>query len=252
MNRPHQRTRAAIFAHPLRHGVRAAEVGALCEALGAEVVSDGDRRLRIRLPGGEETWIRIGEGLHHPDLDPDALLRVRHLLEAAGVGLDHPCADEPVARGDRSLRLVLHLSHHATEVFRLVPGQDGDAVEHTVLQPHGIWGSGENLTHRHDRDLAGQRAPLDRDYLDRITAAIATAEAVLLLGHGTGESDLRQVLLQHLQTHRPDLLDRIVAEVTVDGSALGPDGLLAVARRHFGNLPPRRTLVQPGLEPGQP
>jgi hypothetical protein len=252
MNRQHQRTLEAIFAHPLRHGVRAAEVGALCEALGAEVVSDGDRRLRIRLPGGEETWIRIGEGLHHPDLDPDALLRVRHLLEAAGVGLDHPCADEPVARGDRSLRLVLHLSHHATEVFRLVPSQDGDAVEHTVLQPHGIWGSGENLTHRHDRDLAGQRAPLDRDYLDRITAAIATAEAVLLLGHGTGESDLRQVLLQHLQTHRPDLLDRIVAEVTVDGSALGPDGLLAVARRHFGNLPPRRTLVQPGLEPGQP
>jgi hypothetical protein len=137
-------------------------------------------------------------------------------------------------------------------VFKLVPSPDGDEVEHSLLKPHGVWGSGENLSHRHDRDQAGQRAPRDTEYLARITAVIASAEAVLLLGHGTGRSDFRQVLLNHLKTHRPDLLDRIVDEVTVDGHALGPEGLLAVARRHFGNQPPRRLLMQPGREPAPP
>jgi len=251
MNRQHQRTLEAIFAHPLRHGLRANEVEALCRALGAEVDPAGDHRLRIRMPAGQDTWIRIGEGVHHPDLDADAILRVRHLLEAAGVGVDHPLADPPTPRGDLGLRLVLHLSHHATEAFRLEAGPGGEAVEHSVLLPHGVWGSGEHLTHRHDRDVAGQRAPLDTAYLAEITAAIAAADAVLLLGHGTGASDMRQVLVDYLHTHRPDLLGRIAAVETVEARGIGPAGLLAIAHRHFGNLPTRHALVEPGVESPQ-
>jgi hypothetical protein len=73
---------------------------------------------------------------------------------------------------------------------------------------------------------------------------------VLLLGHGTGASDLRRVLLHDLATHRPDLLERIVGVVTVDGGALSPAGLLAIAREHFGNVPRRHLPLAPGLEPG--
>jgi hypothetical protein len=252
MNRQHQRTLEAIFAHPLHHGLRAHEVEALCRDLGAEVEQAGDRRLRIRMPAGQDTWIRIGEGVHHPDLDAEAILRVRHLLEAAGVRPEHPLADPPTPRGDLGLRLVLHLSHHATEVFRLEAGAGGEAVEHSLLRPHGVWGSGDHLTHRHDRDVAGQRAPRDTTYLAEITAAIAAADAVLLLGHGTGESDMRQVLLDYLHTHRPDLLGRIAAVETVEARGIGPAGLLAIAHRHFGNLPRRHALVEPGVEAPQP
>lgn len=139
---------------------------------------------------------------------------------------------------------MLRLDHRRTDVFRL----EGEEVEHAVLRPHGIWGTDQSLTHRQDRDQAGQRAPLDSGYLARITEAMTDADAVLLLGHGTGESDRRQVLLHHLDTHRRDLLERIVGVETFDDSGLSDEQLLAVAREHFGNLPHRRPLVVPGQE----
>ncbi len=52
----------------------------------------------------------------------------------------------------------------------------------SLLHPHGVWGSGKHLTHRHDRDVAGQRAPRDIVDLAELTAPIAAADAVLLLG----------------------------------------------------------------------
>ena len=244
MKRHHLRTLQALFAHPISHGIRVSQAEALLRALGAEVSEIEDRRLRLRMPAGQESWIRIGCGVRQPELDADAVIRLRHLLEQAGVSPDHPEADDVSPRGDQSIRLVLHLDHHSTDVFRL----EGEAVEHAQLHPHGVWGSGQNLTHRHDRDLAGQRAPRDSDYLARISAAISDADAVLLLGHGTGESDMRKVLLHYLETHRRDLLEKIVGIETIDASGLSSDGLLAIAREHFGNLPHRRPRVIPGQE----
>lgn len=244
MRKHHLRTLQALFAHPLQHGVRSSQVEALFRALGAEVHEGENRRLHIRMPNGAETWIRVGCGVRNPDLDAEAMMRARRFLEEAGVSPEHPVADAVSPRGDQSHRLVLHLNHHHTDVFRL----EGDDVEHAVLRPHGFWGSDQNLTHRHDRDVAGQRAPIDADYLARITTAMADADAVLLLGHGTGESDMRQVLLHHLQTHRRDLLAHIVGIETLDDGGMSDAQLLAIAREHFGNLPHRRPLVEPGQE----
>jgi hypothetical protein len=244
LKRHHLRTLQALFAHPLQHGVRISKVEALLRALGAEVSELDSRRLRIRLPQGGETWLHTGCGLRSPDLDGEALMRLRHFLKDAGITPEHPEAEDPSPRGDQSLRLVLHLNHHQTDAYRLA----GESVEHAVLQPHGIWGSEQNLTHRHDRDIAGQRAPRDADYLARITAAIADADAVLLLGHGTGESDMRQVLLRYLENHRRDLLARIVGVESLDDAGLSDAAILAIAREHFGNLPNRRPIVGPQQE----
>jgi len=240
----HQRTLEALFAHPLAHGLRCTDVEGLLEALGAELRGLGDHRLQIRLPGGEETWIQTGRGPQAQVLDGEAVLRLRQFLRQAGVTPEQPEAVGPSPRGDQSHRLVLVLSHRCTEIYRL----EGETVEHHTLRAQGLWGGEQNLTHRHDRDLAGQRAPLDHDYLARITAAIAEADAVLLLGHGQGESDLRQPLLRHLQSHHPQLIGRIVASETVDASALSRGEVLALARLHFGNLPHRREVVSPGQE----
>lgn len=244
MKREHLRTLEAIYAHPLQHGLRLARVEALLRELGAEVQEMPDQRLRIRLPSGQETWIRGGPGPHRADLDAEALLRLRQFLRDADISPDHPVAGERSPRGDQSRRLVLCLSHRATDVFRL----EGDAIQHEVLRSHGLWGSDQNLTHRHERDQAGQKAPVDQDYLHRLCGLIAEADAVLLLGHGHGDSDLRQLLLHHLANHRRDLLPRIVGNETVDASALGEAGLVAIARRFFGNLPHRHLCVIPGQE----
>ena len=244
MRRQHQRTLDALFSHPLAQGIRASRVEALLHAMGAEVTPLTARRLKIRLPGGQEPWLDLGEGVHPPALDPEAVMRVRHLLQEAGGTPGHPEAEGPTARGDQSRRLVIHLDHHRTDTFLL----EGDAVEHAVLTPHGLWGSGENLSHRHDRDIAGQKAPRDFDYLNRILQALEGADAVLLLGHGTGESDMRQLLLAHVRRHRPDLLERLVGVETLSIADPSEGQLIAVAKEHFGNLPHRRPLVIPGQE----
>jgi hypothetical protein len=140
MKRQHQLTLEALFSHPLVHGLRGSRVEALLHALGADVTPLDGRRLRIRFPGGQETWLEIGEGVHHPNLDPEAVLRVRHLLEEAGVTPEHPAAEPASARGDQSRRLVIHLDHHHTDIFLL----DGEEVEHAQLKPHGVWGSVNN------------------------------------------------------------------------------------------------------------
>ncbi len=147
-------------------------------------------------------------------------------------------------RGDQAVRLVLVLDHRQTRLLRL----EGASVDHALLRPHGLWGGSENLSHRHDRDIPGQRAPLDHAYLEAIARSLVGADAVLLLGHGEGEADLRTLLLRHLTVHHPALLQRIVAIETVDTSALSEPQLLALARERFGNQPHRQPLMAPGQE----
>ena len=94
MKNLHQRTLEALFAHPLHHGVRGAKVEALFRSLGAEVTPLDDRRLRIQMPNGSETWIRLGCAVRQPDLDAESVMRVRRFLEEAGVRPDHPEVDQ--------------------------------------------------------------------------------------------------------------------------------------------------------------
>ena len=244
LSRHHQRTLALIWCHPLPHGLRLSEVEALLAALGADLHREGPR-LEVVFPAGPRSWIHAGGGgLPAGALDAEAIQRLRYLLAAAGISPAHPQPVPDGPRGDQALRLVLVLDHRQTRLFRL----DGEAVDQAVLQPHGLWASGENLSHRHDRDIAGQRAPLDHAYLEQIALAIEAADAVLLLGHGHGESDMRNLLLRHLRHRHPALLQRIVASASVDASACSAPQLLALAREHFGNLPHRRDLAAPGQE----
>ena len=241
MHKQHRDTLEALFSHPIQRGISLGEVEELCRALGAEVSHLDQNRLQLRWPEGERTWLHAGSGKGKQRLNPEALLRLRRVLEQQGIrpGQAQPLAQGP--RGDQSHRLVLRMNHQRCDVFHLV----GEAVEHAVLRPHGLWGSGERLSHRHDRDIAGQRAPLDNDYLKRIEQAMAQADVVLLVGHGTGQSNMAELLIKHLSHHQPALLERI-RTATVDDSSLSDEALLALARQQFGNLPHRHTLRIPG------
>ena len=245
LSRHHQRTLELIWVHPLSHGLRLGPVEALLVALGAELQRHG-QRLEIQFPGGPRGWIHSGGGGHRQgDLDAEAVQRLRDVLQQAGVSPQHPTPVSDTSRGDQAVRLVLLLDHRQTRLLRL----EGDAVDQALLKPHGLWGGTENLSHRHDRDIPGQRAPLDHAYLEAIARSLEGADAVLLLGHGHGQADVRTVLLRHLKAHHPALLQRIVAIETVDTSALTEPQLLALARERFGNLPHRQPLMAPGQEP---
>jgi hypothetical protein len=202
----------------------------------------------VRLPAGQVTCLHAAPSLHHPWLDEEGVLRLRRLLQQAGISPEHPEPAPPGPRGDQAMRLVVRLDHHGASLWRF----EGEQMEASVLHPHGLWGGDQNLSHRHERDLAGQRAPLDHDYLERISNAIADADAVLLLGHGQGQADVRRLLVAHIRRHHRQLLERIAGVVTLDDTALSDAQLLALAREHFGNVPHRRPLVVPGQERREP
>lgn len=244
MKRQHRQTLQALFAHPLQHGLRCSRVEALLLSFGARVEHLGDHRLQVTLPDGQRAVLRGATGLHHPWLDEEGVLRLRHLLKEAGITPEHPEAQEAGPRGDQAHRLVVRLDHRGASLWHLV----GEQVEQAQLQPHGLWGGEQNLSHRHERDIAGQRAPLDHAYLEQVSSAMQEADAVLLLGHGHGQADVRQLLVDHLHRHHPTLLQRLVGVVRVDDSAMSEPELLALAREHFGNQPHRRPVVVPGQE----
>lgn len=234
MNEQHQQTLQALFAHPVAHNLRLTAVEALLRQLGASVERLSDHRLRIQLADGDLLMLHGPSGQGHPELDPDAILRLRRWLQNAGITPDHATPPSLCPHGEQARRLVIQLDHSAAHLWWL----EGDTVERAELRPHGLWSCGQRLSHRHDRDIAGQRAPLDHAYLEQISEAVGLADRVLLIGHGHGESDLRQQLHEHLQRHHPLWLERLET-LAIDDRACSEGELLAHARVHFGNAPHR-------------
>ena len=232
MHKSETQTLQAIFAHPLQQGVRCQAVEDLLRALGGSTQLEG-HRVKIKLPVAGQTWIQLESHTQHKDLGKESTMQLRRFLEKAGVNPNNPAKVLKGVRGDQSNRLVLHLSHRSTDAYLL----KGKEVEHAVLKAHGLWGEDQNLTHRHERDIAGQKAPTDYNYLKQLSSAIEAADAVVLVGHGDGDSDMRQHLIHFLENHHPHLMKKIVDVTTADGSRLQEGELLALARRQFGNLP---------------
>lgn len=243
MKQQHQRTLQALFTHPIEHNLRVAAVEALLLQLGASVERLADHRLRLQFSDGDPLVLHGAAGLRHPYLDEEGILRVRRWLQQAGISPEHPQPPLAEPRGEQARRLLIQLDHGGARLWWL----EGEEVQHAELRPHGLWSTGQRLSHRHDRDIAGQRAPLDHDYLEALSTALAGADRVLLLGHGHGQSDLRRLLHNHLQQHHPQLLERLELE-QVDERACSDGELLAIARAHFGNTPHRPMLKIPGQE----
>lgn len=243
MRHQHAQTLQALFSHPLQHNIRVSDVETLLLQLNAQVEHLSNHRLKLQLASGETMVMHAAGGLHHAVLDEDGVLGLRRFLERAGITPEHPEPPETHGRSDEAKRLVIHLDHRGARLWWLV----GDAVETTTLEPHGLWSTHQHLTNRHDRDVAGQRAPLDYKYLHQLTEAVLKADRVLLLGHGHGQSDLRQLLIEETERHHPEALERIET-ISLDDTACSEKQLLANARSHFGNTPHRDLMQDPAQE----
>jgi hypothetical protein len=240
VNSSQHRTLQALFAHPLQHGIRIHDVEALFTSLGASVQPLEHHRFKICWPSGEFVWISLGNHSNGKELDADSLMAVRRFLEAAGHTPQQPDAVTVSGLGAPGHALVLHLSHHSTEAFHFT----GLGTEHATLKPFGLWSSHQSLRNRRERDLSGQRAPFDFHYLHLLVQAIQDADVVLLLGHGHGESDMRQVLLKYLDRHDPALRDRILDRTTVDSHIVTQAEFLSIAAEHLGHRPSRHLPVE--------
>jgi hypothetical protein len=155
-------------------------------------------------------------------------MRIRKLLEEAGITPEHY---EPANQGtqeDQTKYLVIHLDHRGAKLWWL----RGNKIETTNLEPHGAWSTHQRLTNRHDRDIAGQRAPLDYEYLRHLSAAVAQSDRALLLGHGHGSSDMRNLLKAYLEEHHPNEQQKLEIG-SLDDTAHTENELHRMAQEHF-------------------
>jgi len=82
MNAAHRKTLAAIFAEPVKSGVRWRDIEALFAALGATIEQGRGSRVRISLNGADADFHRPHP---RPETDKGALKSVRRFLTEAGV-----------------------------------------------------------------------------------------------------------------------------------------------------------------------
>jgi hypothetical protein len=124
--------------------------------------------------------------------------------------------------------VVAVIDHHGAKLYRvhLSSDQHGETVK--PYDPHHF------LHHLHHGDQLrehGQRAPEDLTFYDRIAEALRDADRIVLLCHGTGESNASQILAERLKKQHPGVYARIVRQADVNTSAMTEAEIIAYARQ---------------------
>ncbi len=88
--------------------------------------------------------------------------------------------------------------------------------------------------HRHVRD--GQHhGGHDSDkatkaYYEAVSAALAPAGEILLVGHGNGKANWMVKFVQHLELHHKDVAHKVVGALDINVTAMTANDILAAAR----------------------
>lgn len=114
---------------------------------------------------------------------------------------------------------LVWIDHRVAKVFHF---NADDSQRETVSSTH----PNQNLHHKANSIDSGH-APVDKDYLERVTKAIANAGAVLVVGPGSAKTELHT----HIEKLHPQIAAKISAVETIDHPSDG--ALLAHARRFF-------------------
>jgi stalled ribosome rescue protein Dom34 len=90
------------------------------------------------------------------------------------------------------------------------------------------------LIHRKEAHYKGERVPEEDSYYEEIASDLVHAQAIILIGHGTGKSSAADFLSEYLKTHHPETFQRIIATETADLSALTEPEIEEIAKKHIG------------------
>jgi len=114
---------------------------------------------------------------------------------------------------------LVWIDHQQAKIFHVdASGSDRDVIRST--HPH------QHLHHKANSQDSGH-VGRDTNFLKRVTAALAPAGAILILGPGTAKTEL----VAYIQRAHPDLAGRLSGVETVDHPTDGQ--LVALARSFF-------------------
>lgn len=115
--------------------------------------------------------------------------------------------------------VIVWIDRHQAKVFRF----NASDVERDVIWPH------DRAVHLHHKanTIGSGHAPVDRDFLKRVTEAVSGAGAMMIVGPASAKTELAA----HIAVHAPDLSAKVS---TVEAADHPSDGeLMALARKFF-------------------
>jgi hypothetical protein len=114
---------------------------------------------------------------------------------------------------------IVWIDHHQAKVFHFNAGE----VDRAVVRPR------DRMVRLHHKanTIASGHAPADKEFLGRVTRALAGAGTILIVGPAGAKTELAK----DLAARAPDLSARVAAVEAVDHPSEGE--LLALARRFF-------------------
>jgi hypothetical protein len=185
---------------------------------------------QVQPQGGDEFAFVVGtqrevfKKPHTPELGVEEVSRLRKFLKEAG-------SESAPSSSIQPSRVVVVIDHHAAHIFRdLGESRPQDAVTITPYDPHHFH---RHLIHRKEAHYEGERVPEETSFYEEVAAALASANEIVLIGHGAGKSSAVHVLEGYLKRHHVELSRRIKATETADLSALTEPEIEAIAKRHM-------------------
>jgi len=233
MNHRHRRTLTRLFAHPIHTDIEWSRIEALFHALGAEVCFTHADRVKVKMPAGQETFITLPKT--HQLQEKDDVMRIRRFLETCGITPEHP-EPAPTEFPPEKKRVALMLTHHESSIYSIEV--DPTDTTKTTLRPYDPWFHRHHLDHKLENTYEGQTAPEAPSYYHDLASHLKSADEILLIGHGSGRSDMRHLFVNYLVKRHAEIMEKVVGILTVEG--LTEPQLLASAREHFGFEAARR------------
>jgi len=186
----------------------------------------------VHKKGGDHFSFEVG-GQHHlmrkphtKDLTSSEVMDLRQFLQRAGWSPQAPSqAAAPPEAASPTLMVVV--DHHGARIYRIDTAA-GDPLKREI-KPYDPEQFLHHLTHKDQSRERGQRAPEDASFYERIGDALAAADRIVVVGHGTGKSNAAQHLTEYLRTHHRETYQRIVREIAADLSAITTPQLLELA-----------------------
>ena len=132
--------------------------------------------------------------------------------------------------------MVVVIDHHFAHLYHDLGGSlpEGEVT----VEPYDPFGFHHHLIHRKEAHFHGDRTPEEDSFYEEIAKDLVHAEAIVLIGHGTGKSSAMKYLSEYLATHHPDTFHKIVGAETADLSALTEPEIEEIAKRHLrGPMP---------------
>lgn len=205
-----------IFQHPLSHHLSWRETLALFTIIGAvERAHDGDTVLHL---GGQHQAFKPA---HDKDLRPEDVIALRHLMARAAW-------DEgtPRAAATPSSNRVVVIDHAEARVYA-IPPDDASGDGSGPQELHHLYHDSDRTRRDADRD---ETWPDDTRFFAEVARALDGDGQIVVVGHGTGQSNEAGHLMAWLAVHDAAVHARVARQITADLSHQTLRQILALAR----------------------